>query len=86
MVLIFLRCIPQVVAGEKSHTTELVLEGGAAFGTGDHATTRMCVHWLSRIYSDHKKGYTESNNVENKAETWSLLDYGCGSAILALGE
>ena len=59
-----------------------MLEGGAAFGTGDHPTTRMCVNWLSRIFQ--QKRCFES--AGQRAEKWSLLDYGCGSAILALGE
>ena len=47
---------------------ELVLEGGAAFGTGDHPTTRLCVDWLA--------------NLDLKDKT--LIDYGCGSGILGL--
>lgn len=57
---------------EKTSTNlELILEGGAAFGTGDHPTTRLCTKWLSR-------------NVDKKQKTTSVLDYGCGSAILGL--
>lgn len=48
----------------------LVLEAGAAFGTGGHQTTRLCCQWLEREL--------RSNSAE------SILDYGCGSAILAL--
>ena len=36
---------------DQAQTTtkeELVLEGGAAFGTGDHPTTRLCCRWLQR--------------------------------------
>jgi ribosomal protein L11 methyltransferase len=46
----------------------LVLDPGMAFGTGSHPTTRLCLEWLERI-------------VEPGA---SLLDYGCGSGILAI--
>jgi len=46
---------------------QLLLEGGAAFGTGDHPTTRLCCGWLKR-YACEK----------------SVLDYGCGSAVLSL--
>jgi ribosomal protein L11 methyltransferase len=49
---------------------ELVLEGGAAFGTGDHPTTRLCCRWLQDVLK-------RKNDV-------SVLDYGCGSAILGL--
>ena len=41
---------------------------GLAFGTGDHPTTALCLEWLERHFTS---GTT-------------LLDYGCGSGILAL--
>ncbi|MCA1324408.1 50S ribosomal protein L11 methyltransferase [Herbaspirillum sp. alder98] len=47
----------------------LELDPGLAFGTGSHPTTRLCMEWL------------ESNA---SADTGRLLDYGCGSGILAL--
>ncbi len=46
----------------------LILDPGMAFGTGSHPTTRLCLEWLERKVS---------------AEC-SLLDYGCGSGILAI--
>lgn len=49
---------------------QLVLEGGAAFGTGDHPTTRLCTRWIGR-------------ELAKKQDT-TILDYGCGSAILGL--
>ena len=54
----------------KNTLHHIVLEGGAAFGTGDHPTTRLCIKWLQ----NHQK------DIQNKC----ILDYGCGSAILAL--
>jgi ribosomal protein L11 methyltransferase len=45
------------------------LDPGLAFGTGTHPTTRMCLRWLAR-----------------HAAPWPrVLDYGCGSGILAIG-
>ena len=44
------------------------LDPGVAFGTGSHPTTRLCLRWLER-------------NVHG-GET--VLDYGCGSGILAI--
>jgi len=46
----------------------IVLDPGLAFGTGSHPTTRLCLRWLD-------------NNLQG-GET--VLDYGCGSGILAI--
>lgn len=46
----------------------LILDPGMAFGTGSHPTTRLCLEWLER-------------NIEPGN---TLLDYGCGSGILAI--
>ncbi len=46
----------------------IVLDPGLAFGTGSHPTTRLCLRWLD----------------ENIKGTESVLDYGCGSGILAI--
>jgi ribosomal protein L11 methyltransferase len=51
----------------------LRLDPGLAFGTGTHPTTRMCLGWIA-------------NNAPALAASWSrVLDYGCGSGILAIG-
>ena len=47
------------------------LDPGLAFGTGTHPTTRMCLRWLAR----------RPAGVDLKR----VLDYGCGSGILAIG-
>jgi ribosomal protein L11 methyltransferase len=45
------------------------LDPGLAFGTGTHPTTRLCLRWIA----EH-------------AQPWArVLDYGCGSGILAIG-
>ncbi|MCZ2497827.1 50S ribosomal protein L11 methyltransferase [Xylophilus sp. Kf1] len=46
------------------------LDPGLAFGTGTHPTTRMCLRWTA----GRKPG-----------ELGRVLDYGCGSGILAIG-
>jgi len=46
------------------------LDPGLAFGTGTHPTTRMCLRWIAR------QGSLAGQRV---------LDYGCGSGILAIG-
>ena len=45
------------------------LDPGLAFGTGTHPTTRMCLRWIARQTTDLGR----------------VLDYGCGSGILAIG-
>jgi len=47
----------------------ITLDPGLAFGTGSHPTTFMCLQWIA-------------NNLDSS--TKSLLDYGCGSGILAI--
>lgn len=46
----------------------LELDPGLAFGTGSHPTTRLCMEWLEQLVP----------------AGLSVLDYGCGSGILAM--
>lgn len=50
------------------NAVNLQLDPGLAFGTGSHPTTRLCLKWLD----------TQLEGGE------SVLDYGCGSGILAI--
>ncbi|MEJ5999061.1 50S ribosomal protein L11 methyltransferase [Paucibacter soli] len=53
-------------------TTVMRLDPGLAFGTGTHPTTRMCLRWIAQHAA--------------QAPAWDrVLDYGCGSGILAIG-
>jgi ribosomal protein L11 methyltransferase len=45
------------------------LDPGLAFGTGTHPTTRMCLRWVA----------------SHPPQGARVLDYGCGSGILAIG-
>lgn len=47
------------------------LDPGLAFGTGTHPTTRMCLRWIAHEAARQPLG--------------RVLDYGCGSGILAIG-
>ncbi|KQO16282.1 ribosomal protein L11 methyltransferase [Acidovorax sp. Leaf76] len=52
------------------------LDPGLAFGTGTHPTTRMCLRWIAR------HGVTDAAHGNPLGR---VLDYGCGSGILAIG-
>ncbi len=53
---------------EDPEAINIELDPGLAFGTGSHPTTRLCLRWLD-------------TNIQG-GET--VLDYGCGSGILAI--
>ncbi len=58
----------------------LRLDPGLAFGTGTHPTTRMCLRWLARQSNAQTEGLQSAGPAP-----WSrVLDYGCGSGILAI--
>ena len=52
----------------RSDAINLRLDPGLAFGTGSHPTTRLCLRWLRESIRGGE----------------SVLDYGCGSGILAI--
>ena len=57
-------------------TRSIRLDPGLAFGTGTHPTTRMCLRWIAR----HGASDSVAGNPLGR-----VLDYGCGSGILAIG-
>jgi ribosomal protein L11 methyltransferase len=63
-------------------THNLTLEGGAAFGTGDHPTTVLVLRWLQTAMAVVEESSSSSSSSVGSIQ--SILDYGCGSAILAL--
>jgi ribosomal protein L11 methyltransferase len=60
---------PSWVEPPQPDAVNLMLDPGLAFGTGTHPTTFLCLQWLAK--QDLKGKY--------------LIDYGCGSGILAIG-
>jgi len=60
--------VPTWCRAPRADALNITLDPGLAFGTGAHATTRLCLLWLRQ-------------HVEPGI---SLLDYGCGSGILAI--
>ncbi|GAX11668.1 hypothetical protein FisN_7Lh034 [Fistulifera solaris] len=51
----------------------LTLQGGVAFGTGEHPTTQLCMEWLSM-----------PENIPSSDDPLVFLDYGSGSGILGM--
>lgn len=60
--------VPTNMEAPEPDAVNLRLDPGLAFGTGTHPTTSLCLQWL------------DQHNVSNQ----TLLDYGCGSGILAI--
>ena len=56
----------------RPHCHALCIPAAMAFGTGEHATTAMCLRLLLEVTKQRKPG------------SWDLLDLGMGSGILAL--
>ena len=52
----------------EPHQPHLILDPGLAFGSGTHPTTALCLTWLA----------------QNDITQQSVIDFGCGSGILAL--
>ena len=59
---------PAGLEPDNANSVVLRLDPGLAFGTGTHATTKLCLEWL------------DSLDLRGK----TVLDYGCGSGILAI--
>lgn len=60
--------VPEWLEAPEPDATNLILDPGLAFGTGYHATTRLCLDWLSE------------QDLTDKL----VIDYGCGSGILGV--
>lgn len=56
------------VPAEANNIATVLLDPGVAFGTGSHATTKLCLKWLATHLSQPK----------------TVIDYGCGSGILGI--
>jgi len=60
--------VPSWCEAPDAGAINLALDPGLAFGTGAHPTTRLCLEWLARELLPGA----------------AVLDYGCGSGILAI--
>jgi ribosomal protein L11 methyltransferase len=62
---------PRHIEPPEPQAINLRLDPGLAFGTGTHPTTSLCLRWLD-------------GHVYRQADYKRVLDYGCGSGILAI--
>ena len=62
--------VPTWHRAPQQNAINISLDPGAAFGTGSHPTTRLCLKWLEA-------------NLRSAAQP-TVLDYGTGSGILAI--
>lgn len=60
---------------EERAYVQIELEGGIAFGTGEHPTTRLCLDWVRDTTEELLKSNTEFIN---------FVDYGAGSGVLGI--
>ena len=60
--------VPEWLTPPNPEATNLMLDPGLAFGTGNHASTFLCLQWLDK------------QDLQDKV----VLDYGCGSGILGI--
>jgi ribosomal protein L11 methyltransferase len=83
----------QQLASQQSHQPliRLRLQGGVAFGTGEHATTQLCLEWLRDTLRSAATAATtmDGNDMETtkprtSTTTTTILDYGTGSGILGI--
>ncbi|AJI58065.1 ribosomal protein L11 methyltransferase [Francisella philomiragia] len=54
---------------QDNEHTYIIVDPSIAFGCGNHETTKMCLEWLEKYVSKDS----------------SVLDYGCGTGVLAIG-
>lgn len=60
--------VPNWLTPPEPCATNIIMDPGLAFGTGYHATTRLCLDWLT----------------EQELTDKVVIDYGCGSGILGI--
>ena len=60
--------VPEWMEAPEADAVNIKLDPGLAFGTGNHASTFLCLQWLGKT------------DVKDKI----VIDYGCGSGILGV--
>ena len=60
--------VPEWLEAPDADAVNIKLDPGLAFGTGNHASTFLCLQWLGQT------------DLKDK----TVIDFGCGSGILAV--
>jgi ribosomal protein L11 methylase PrmA len=66
---------------------QIRLEGGVAFGTGEHPTTRLCLGWVRDKVERHliiSGGEDKNTTASSSSSSLHFLDYGAGSGVLGI--
>lgn len=69
--------VDEILAQESSRlkpeeAVHIQLQGGIAFGTGEHPTTQLCLSWVAKVVKD------------NDPPVKLIMDYGAGSGVLGM--
>ena len=70
--------VPSWCEPPEPDAINLRIDPGLAFGTGSHPSTRLALDWLARALCEIRR------TGEGRVEGARVLDYGCGSGILAI--
>jgi len=70
--------VPSHVEKPQNCALSIELDPGLAFGSGTHPTTALCLEWLSNLIDDSNGEASEVLHGK------TVIDYGCGSGILAI--
>lgn len=66
-------------AGDRPDVRDLVIDPAQAFGTGGHATTRLCLELLVALAEQDDAAGADPHGTRGP-----VLDLGCGSGVLAV--
>lgn len=69
--------LQQLSPSRQATAVQLQLQGGIAFGTGEHPTTQLCMEWIDQAVHE----VLQQQDAEFKV---NVLDYGAGSGVLGM--
>lgn len=71
--------VAKKIENDSKKLAELNLQGGIAFGTGEHPTTQLCLEFINNTITKMRTDKTCNGNDEIL-----LMDYGAGSGVLGI--